>query len=200
MLRSGDIDLECGSTTNNRLRQKEVAFSPVIFVAGTKLPVTQGSPIGSYRQTGRQDGGRDGGHHQRGGAADAQRQAGAGHQDRPRPGSRRLLRPAPVGEVEALAGDDVLLYGLIAKAHSGERYKVVGEYLSYDPYGLVYRRDDPDFAAVVERSFRQIAESREIVRLYTTWFQRRLPGGELLDIPMSPQLEELFHILGVPEL
>ena len=59
------------------------------------------------------------------------------------------------GEVEALAGDDVLLYGLIAKAHSEGRYKVVGEYLSYDPYGLVYRRDDPDFAAVVERTFRQ---------------------------------------------
>ena len=63
----------------------------------------------------------------------------------------------------------------------------------------MFRRDNPDFATVVERTFRQLAESRELVRLYTTWFQKRIPGGELLDIPMSPQLEELFHILGVPD-
>ena len=76
---------------------------------------------------------------------------------------------------------------------------MVGEYLSYDPYGLMYRKDDPAFAALVERTFRQLAESREIVRLYDTWFLKRLPGGDILNIPMSPQLEELFHVLGVPD-
>ena len=76
---------------------------------------------------------------------------------------------------------------------------MVGEFLSYDPYGLMYRKDDPDFATVVERSFRQLAESRELAQLYNTWFQRRLPTGELLDLPISPQLEELFRVLGLPE-
>ena len=199
LLRSGDIDLECGSTTNNRLRQKEVAFSPVIFVAGTKLAVKQGSPIGSYRQLAGKLVAVTAGTTNEAALQTLSDKQGLGIRIVRAPDHAAAFALLQSGEVEALAGDDVLLYGLIAKAHSVERYKVVGEYLSYDPYGLVYRRDDPDFAAVVERSFRQMAESREIVRLYTTWFQRRLPGGELLDIPMSPQLEELFHILGVPD-
>ena len=53
------------------------------------------------------------------------------------------------GKADAFATDDVLLYGLIA-ARLGDRYHVVGEYLSYDPYGLTYRKDDPDFAAIVD--------------------------------------------------
>jgi glutamate/aspartate transport system substrate-binding protein len=77
--------------------------------------------------------------------------------------------------------------------------KVVGEYLSYDPYGLVYRRDDPAFAAVVERAFARMAGERRLTELYNKWFLRRLPSGETLDLPMSPQLEEIFRVLGQPE-
>jgi len=199
MLRSGDIDLECGSTTNNRLRQKEVAFSPVMFVAGTKLAVKQGSPIGSYRQLAGKSVAVTAGTTNEAALQTLSDKQGLGIKLVRAPDHAAAFALLQSGEVEALASDDVLLYGLIAKARSEGRYKVVGEYLSYDPYGLVYRRDDPDFATVVERTFRQLAESRELVRLYTTWFQKRLPGGELLDIPMSPQLEELFHILGVPD-
>jgi glutamate/aspartate transport system substrate-binding protein len=68
--------------------------------------------------------------------------------------------------------------------------KVVGEYLSYDPYGLVYRRDDPAFAAVVERTFTRMASERRLAELY---------NGETLNLPMSPQLEEVFRMLGQPE-
>jgi len=77
--------------------------------------------------------------------------------------------------------------------------KVVGEYLSYDPYGLVYRRDDPAFAAVVERAFARMASERRLAELYNKWFLRRLPTGETLNLPMSPQLEEVFRMLGQPE-
>jgi glutamate/aspartate transport system substrate-binding protein len=103
------------------------------------------------------------------------------------------------GKADAFATDDVLLYGLVATDKSGERYHVVGEYLSYDPYGLMYRKDDLDFAAVVNRTFGRLAQSRELVQLYNKWFQQRLPTGERLDLPMSPQLEEIFRVQGVPD-
>lgn len=77
--------------------------------------------------------------------------------------------------------------------------KVVGEYLSYDPYGLVYRRDDPTFATVVNSAFARMAADRRLTELYNKWFLRRLPTGETLNLPMSPQLEEIFRVLGTPD-
>ena len=77
--------------------------------------------------------------------------------------------------------------------------KVVGEYLSYDPYGLVFRRDDPSFAAVVNSPFQRMAVDRRLTELYNKWFLRRLPTGETLNLPMSPQLEEVFRVLGTPD-
>ena len=103
------------------------------------------------------------------------------------------------GGADAFASDDVLLYGFIASAPGGSSYRVAGDYLSYDPYGLMYRRDDPPFAAVVERSFARMAETRHLRNLYTRWFLRRLPNGQRLDIPMSPQLENILRALGEPE-
>ena len=76
---------------------------------------------------------------------------------------------------------------------------MVGDYLSYDPYGLMFRRDDPDFAALVERTFRRLAESREIAQMYDKWFLQKLPTGERLDLPMSPHLESLLKVIGLPE-
>jgi glutamate/aspartate transport system substrate-binding protein len=63
----------------------------------------------------------------------------------------------------------------------------------------MYRKDDPDLAAMVDRTFTRLARSRELVQLYNKWFQNRLPTGERLDLPMSPQLEEIFRLQGVPE-
>jgi len=103
------------------------------------------------------------------------------------------------GRADAFATDDVLLYGLVATTHSSDQFQVVGEYLSYDPYGLMYRKDDPDFTAIVDRTFTHLAESRQIVQLYNKWFQQRLPTGETLDLPMSAQLEEIFRVEGVPD-
>ena len=198
-VRSGEVDLECGSTTANFERKKEVAFSPIFFVAGTKLLVPRSSAISSYGDlrgktvvvtagTTNEAAVR---------AIDEKQQLGiklligADHDQ-----SFAMLRE---GKADAFATDDVLLYGLIATTGSGDRYHVVGEYLSYDPYGLMYRREDPDFAPIVGRTFSRLAESRELVDLYNKWFQQRLPTGETLDLPMSPQLEEIFRVEGVPD-
>ena len=198
-VRSGEVDLECGSTTANFERKKEVAFSPIFFVAGTKLLVPRASDITSYRDL------RDktvvvtaGTTNEAAVRAISEKQKlgikfiiGKDHAE-----SFAMLRD---GKADAFATDDVLLYGLVATTKSGEQYHVVGDYLSYDPYGLMYRKDDPDFAAIVDRTFSRLAQSRELVQLYNRWFQQRLPTGETLDLPMSPQLEEIFRVEGVPE-
>jgi glutamate/aspartate transport system substrate-binding protein len=103
------------------------------------------------------------------------------------------------GRADAFASDDVLLSGLVARNRAGDRLAVVGDFLSYDPYGLMYRRDDPAFAAVVDRTFAQLAETRRILHIYGRWFLDRLPTGERLGLPMTPQLEAIFHTLGLPE-
>jgi glutamate/aspartate transport system substrate-binding protein len=198
-VKSGEIDLECGSTTNNVQRQKEVAFSPIFFVAGTKLMVPKSSPIRSYRDLA---------------GKTAVVTAGTTNEaalrtlsDKQKLDIRIItardhmqsLQMLVDGQAAAFATDDVLLYGFIATNNAASNMMVVGEYLSYDPYGLVFRREDPAFAAVVERAFTRMASERRLVELYNKWFLRRLPTGETLNLPMSPQLEEIFRILGQPE-
>jgi glutamate/aspartate transport system substrate-binding protein len=198
-VRSGVVDLECGSTTANFERKKEVAFSPVFFVAGTKLLVPRSSGISSYRDL------RD---------KTVVVTAGTTNEtavrtisDKQKLGIKLLVAKDHAasfamlkeGKADAFATDDVLLYGLVATTGSGDRYRIVGEYLSYDPYGLMFRKDDPDFAAIVDRTFTRLAGSRELVQLYNRWFQQRLPTGETLNLPMSPQLEEIFRVQGVPD-
>ena len=72
---------------------------------------------------------------------------------------------------------------------------MVGDLLSYEPYGIMFRKDEPQLAAVVERTFRKLATNHDLVPLYEKWFIRRLPTGERLDVAMSLQLEAAFKAL-----
>jgi glutamate/aspartate transport system substrate-binding protein len=195
----GSVDLECGSTTANFERKKRVAFSPIFFVAGTKLLVARDSGIESYRDL-------------KGKtvvvtAGTTNEAAVRAISDKQQLGIKFLVGPdhaasfamVQAGKADAFATDDVLLYGLIATTHTGDRYHVVGDYLSYDPYGLMFRKDDSEFADLVDQTFTRLAQSRELVQLYNRWFQQRLPTGDTLDLPISPQLEEIFRVQGVPE-
>jgi glutamate/aspartate transport system substrate-binding protein len=76
---------------------------------------------------------------------------------------------------------------------------VVGDFLSFDPYAVMYRRDDPQLAKLVDDTFHRLAESRALADIYVRWFVRRLPDGELMNVPMSPQLREIFAALGLPD-
>jgi glutamate/aspartate transport system substrate-binding protein len=196
---SGAIDLECGSTTSNLQRQKEVAFSPIFFVAGTKLMVSKSSTITSYRDLAGKTAVVTAGTTNEAALrtlSDKQKLGINIVTARDHADSFAMLA---AGKADAFATDDVLLYGIIATEPRAHGMKVVGEYLSYDPYGLVYRRDDPAFAAVVNGAFARIAADRRLTELYNKWFLRRLPTGETLKLPMSPQLEEIFRVLGTPD-
>ena len=99
------------------------------------------------------------------------------------------------GKAQAFATDDILLYGLIAHHKAEAKMKVVGDLLSYDPYGIMFRKGEPQLAAVVERTFRRLATEHDLVPLYKKWLMARLPTGEKLGIDISPQLEESFRAL-----
>ena len=99
------------------------------------------------------------------------------------------------GKADAFATDDILLYGLIARHKSQDKLRVVGDYLSYDPYGIMFRKGEPQLAAVVERAFRKLATNHDLLPLYNKWFVARLPTGEKLNVAISPQLEESFKAL-----
>ena len=192
---SGQVDLECGSTTSNLERQKLVSFSPTIFVSGTKLLVKKGSPIRSFRDlAGKKVAVTAGTTNEktlRDLAAkfkiDMALTVASDHA-----ASFALLA---AGTVDAFATDDVLLYGLLAQNKVQGEYVVVGDFLSYDPYGVMFRKGDAPLSALVKETFRQLAEDHEIERRYTRWFLKKLPSGVSLDLPMSPQLETIIQVL-----
>jgi len=198
LVNSGDVDLECGSTTNNLERRKTMAFSPTMFVTGTKLLVRRGSGILNFRDlAGKTVVLTRGTVHETAVPKLAMRQNipikfvfGSDHGE-----SFQLLA---TGEADAFANDDVQLYGMVAEKKAAADFRVVGDFLTYADYALMYRKDDPEFAEVVERAFHKLAGSREIVAIYERWFQKPLPSGVRLNVPMSPHLEELFRVQGLP--
>ncbi len=198
LVTSGEIDLECGSTTNNLERRKSVAFSPTMFVTGTKLLVRRGSGILNFRDlAGKTVALTRGTVHETAIPKLAQRQNipikfvfGSDHGE-----SFQLLA---TGKAEAFANDDVQLYGMVAEKKAAADFRVVGDFLTYADYAVMFRKDDPEFTEVVERAFHRLAGSREIVAIYERWFQKPLPSGARLNLPMSPHLEELFRVQGLP--
>jgi len=195
---SGAVDLECGSTTNTAERRKIVAFSPTTFITGTKLLVRRGSGIRSLS-------GLDG--------RTIVLTRGTVHETAiPRLVERRHLpiqfifasdhdesfRMLAAGRADAFANDDVQLFGMLAKTRSASDFRVVGDFLTYADYALMLRKDDPDFSEVVERAFHRLSGSREIVAIYERWFVKPLPSGERLNLPMSPHLEQVFRVQGLP--
>ena len=199
---SGTIDLECGSTTANAERAKSIAFSPIFFLAGTRLlvPLVTGRPaVSSYRAL-----------------AGHTIVVGSGTTNETAirrlattvsppitvtavPGLDEAYDMLAAGKADAFASDDILLSGFVATKADGKRFGIAGDYLSYDPYAIGLRRDDPAFAAVVSESFTRMASEGTLNRLYSKWLVDRLPNGETLNVPMSPALSEMYRALGQPD-
>ena len=74
-------------------------------------------------------------------------------------------------------------------------YVVVGDFLSYDPYGIMYRKGDAQLARLIDDTFHSLAEDGEIERRYNRWFLRKLPSGVSLDLPMSAQLDTIIQTM-----
>lgn len=191
----GQVDIECGSTTSNVERKKVVAFSPIIFVAGTKLLVRKISPIRSFRDLAGKRVVVTAGTTNEAAMRELAQRFKIAMQLSTASDHAQSFQQLASGQVDAFATDDVLLHGLIAQHKRQGDFEVVGEFLSYDPYGLMYRKGDAQFAELVADTFRQLAADREIERRYERWFLRRLPHSDIsLDLPMSRQLEAILRM------
>jgi ABC-type amino acid transport substrate-binding protein len=189
------IDLECGSTTANAERGKQVAFSPLMFVAGTKLMVPKASTISAPKDLKGKTVVVTKGTTNEQAMHTLDKKFSLGLNIVASPDHEQSYQTLVDGKADAFATDDILLYGLIARHKAQDKYKVVGDYLSYDPYGIMFRKGEPQLSAVVERAFRKLGSNRDLIPLYNKWFVGRLPTGEKLNVAISPQLEEAFKVL-----
>jgi ABC-type amino acid transport substrate-binding protein len=194
----GTVDLECGQTTNNAERQKAVAFSPIIFVSGTKLLVKRASNLKSYRDLkGRRVAVT---------AASTNEAAIQALNDKQGlnittvvvQDNAQAFEAVDTGKADAWAGDDAVLFATVVEAKNPRDFSVLDDFLSYDPYGIMYRKNDPELDALVNRTFKRLAETRELARIYEQWFLRKLPSGRTLGITMSRQLASIFESMGQP--
>ncbi len=193
------IDLECGSTTANAERGRQVAFSPLMFVAGTRLMVPKASNISAATDLKGKTVVVTKGTTNEQAMHAVDKKLALGLNIIASPDHEQSYQMLVDGKADAFATDDILLYGLIARHKAQDKFRVTGDYLSYDPYGIMFRKGEPQLSAVVERTFRKLGTNRDLIPLYNKWFMARLPTGEKLNVEISPQLEEAFKVLNDTE-
>ncbi|MGB0127108.1 MAG: glutamate/aspartate ABC transporter substrate-binding protein [Rhodocyclaceae bacterium] len=193
LVQNGTVDLECGSTTNNTERQKQVAFSTSIFIVGTKLMAKKDSGIKDFPDL-----------------------AGKNVVTTAGTTSERLLRKMnedkkmnmsiisakdhgesfltlETGRAVAFMMDDALLYGEIAKAKKPGDWIVTGKAQSKEAYGCMMRKDDPAFKKVVDGALAKAMTSGEAAKIYAKWFEAPIPPKGLnLSMPLSEEIRDLY--------
>jgi glutamate/aspartate transport system substrate-binding protein len=189
------IDLECGSTTANAERAKQVAFSPLMFVAGTKLMVPKAGGVQSVTDLKGKTVVVTKGTTNEQAMHNADKKFALGLNIVTAPDHEQSYQMLVDGKADAFATDDILLYGLIVRHKSQDKFRVTGDFLSYDPYGIMFRKGEPQLSAVVERTFRKLGSGHDLIPLYNKWFVARLPTGERMNVSISPQLEDAFKAM-----
>jgi glutamate/aspartate transport system substrate-binding protein len=193
LTQNGTIDMECGSTTNNKERQKQVAFSDTIFIIGTRLMTKKDSGIKDFPDLK---------------GKNVVTTAGTT--------SERLLRKMneekkmgmniisakdhgesfltlESGRAVAFMMDDALLYGERAKSKTPDDWAVVGTSQSKEAYGCMMRKDDPKFKKVVDDALAKLMTSGEAEKIYNKWFTQPVPPKNLnMNMPLSDEMKALY--------
>ena len=192
LMANGTIDLECGSTTNNLTRQQQVEYLPVTFVTGTKILTRKDSGINSVADLdGKAIALAQGTTNERAVMA-AVEAAGMDVKILPVRDHAEGMLSLETDRVDAYASDHILLYGLISKSKTPDDFAVVGDFLSFDPYALMVRRDDSAFELVGKKALADVFRSGEIEAIYAKWF-------DPLGVPADPLLEAAFKLGALPE-
>ena len=196
LLQNGTIDIECGSTTNNSARGKQVQFAINYFYTGTRFLVKTGTHIKTIDDL-------------KGktivsttGTTNFQILRGLNEEKKlgmELLGAKDHAESAlmvETGRAVAFGMDDILLYGLRASAQNPASLAVVGEAIQVEPYAIMLRLDDPAFKKLVDGTLANLMKSGEFTKLYTKWFQSPIPPkGINLNAPMSPELVENLKAL-----
>jgi len=175
LVQNGTVDIECGSTTNNAARQKDVAFAPTLYVEEVRIAVKANSGITSINQLAGKTVATTTGttsvqllrKHEKATGIDFKEVFGKDHAD-----SFLLLES---GRADAFVMDGQILAGLISKSKNPADFKIVGEVLSVEPIAIMYRKDDPGFKKAVDGSIVAMIKSGEVAKLYDKWFMQPIP-------------------------
>lgn len=175
LVQNGTVDIECGSTTNNAARQKDVAFAVTTYVEEVRIAVKANSGITSIAQLKDKSVATTTGttsvqllrKHERAAGVDFKEVFGKDHAD-----SFLLME---TGRADAFVMDGQILAGNIAKAKNPADFKIVGEVLSVEPIAIMIRKDDPAFKKAVDDSIVAMMKSGEIAKLYDKWFMQPIP-------------------------
>ncbi|WP_353674065.1 transporter substrate-binding domain-containing protein [Synechocystis sp. LKSZ1] len=194
LLTNGTIDLECGSTTNSQERQKQVAFSVAHFITAVRMAVKADSGITDLQDlqgkavvtTSGTTSERYLKQNEQAKSLDIKTLQGKDH-------AESFLMLAS-GRADAFVLDDVLLAGLIAQAKDPQAFKIVGPTLSREPYGLMFRKNDPAFKALVDKTLTRLMATGAIEKTYNHWFMSPIPPQQInLNLPLSPDLKKAFE-------
>jgi glutamate/aspartate transport system substrate-binding protein len=186
LMQNGTIDIECGSTTNNTARQKDVAFAVTTFVEEVRIAAKANSGITSIAQLNGKNVATTTGttsvqllrKHERGAGVDFKEVFGKDHAD-----SFLLLES---GRADAFVMDSQILAGLIAKSKNPAEFKIVGEVLNVEPINIMMRKDDPAFKKAVDDSLIKLMKSGEIAKVYDKWFMQPIPPANVrIGLPAS---------------
>ncbi len=175
LVQNGTVDIECGSTTNNATRQKDVAFAVTTFVEEVRVAVKASSGITSIKQLNGKNVATTTGttsvqtlrKNERANGIDFKEVYGKDHAD-----SFLLLES---GRADAFVMDGSILAGNIANAKNPADFKIAGEVLSVEPIAIMIRKDDPAFKKLADDTLKDLMKSGEIVKIYDKWFMQAIP-------------------------
>ena len=196
LLQNGTIDLECGSTTNNSTRGKDVQFALNHFYTGTRLLAKKSSGVKNYGDLAKKvvasTTGTTNAQVIRKYNADKnlgmEVVLGKDHDD--------SVLMVDSGRATAFAMDDILLFGLMGNAKNPAEWEVVGDSLQVEPYACMMRKDDPKFQELVNGVIGGMMKSGDFEKLYTKWFMSPIPPkGQNLNLPMSKELRDNLKAL-----
>ena len=196
LLQNGTIDIECGSTTNNSERGKQVQFATNYFYTGTRFLVKTGTSVAKLGDlAGKQVVSTTGTtNFQIIRRLNEEQKLGIDLLGAKDHAESALM--VQTGRALAFAMDDILLYGLKASSQNPAELAVVGEAIQVEPYAIMIRKDDPAFKKLVDDTLAGLMKSGEFEVLYKKWFQSPIPPkGINLNAPMSKELVDNMKAL-----
>ncbi len=194
LIANGTVDLECGSTTNNVERQKQVAFTNTSFLTASAFVSKKSSNLKKIDDLKGKAVVSTAGTTNIKQVNEANTARNLGMNVMPAKDHAESFLMMETGRAEAFVMDDVLLAALVASSKDPAAYQISDEAFSLpEPYAIMLRRDDPQFKALVDKTTASLLKSPEGAALYAKWFTSKIPPKDLnLNAPMSPALKKAF--------
>jgi glutamate/aspartate transport system substrate-binding protein len=192
LIATGAIDLECGATTITMERQKRADFSLITFISGTQVMVPRNSIRKDLRSLAVGTIGVVKGSTNERTLRNFVSKTGISVQLMTFPNHETGFAAMVAGEINAYAADHIILHGLVRTSLSAPQFALVKDFLSYEPYGFLLPRGDPDFRLIVNRRLARVFRTKQIKKIYKKWFAK-------LGAPIPNILLAAYVIQSYPE-